>query len=136
MNDVDRRSEELLERKARGVFEHSVAELDGGTRARLTRARLEALRSLDERPRSELARPRAWLAAVAAAAAAISFAWLLSDGGSDAPPQSAEVVAVSPDGELLLDDEELDMLEDLEFYTWLDEQTGDDVPDAAGDGIG
>lgn len=136
MNDVVRHNEEMLERKARSVFELSVAELDGGTRARLTRARLNALGSLDERRRSELARPRAWLAAVAAGAAAVSFAWLLSHGGSDAPRQSAQVVAASPDGELLLDDEELDMLEDLEFYTWLDEQARDGASDAAGDGIG
>ncbi|HEX5419463.1 MAG TPA: hypothetical protein VFY39_05655 [Gammaproteobacteria bacterium] len=110
-----------FERQARSVFERSLATLDADTRARLRHARVKALDSLDP-PRSAayLRRPAPWIAACAAAVAAISFAWLLPQ--SDPGPQPALQLATSPDSDLLLGNEALDMLENLQFYSWLDEQ--------------
>jgi hypothetical protein len=152
MNEADRTNEVAIGRAARSAFERSVAELDTQTRARLTRARHEALRQLAEPrvrsaakysaalPRSpgwalEALRPTAhgWAAAAVAVALGLGIAWLLPNGAAPTSERGAQL-ASSPDVELLLGGDELDMLEDLEFYSWLGEQG--DPPDANADGIG
>lgn len=136
MNDAHRRGEPMLEQQARGAFERSVAELDAATRAKLRRARRTALESLEAPRRGVLlGRSSSWIAAGAVAAVAISFAWLIPQNGG-VPQQRAVQLASSPDVDLLLGKDELDMLEDLDFYSWLDQQAKRDPPKSANDGIG
>ncbi len=135
MNDKPVGSQLALEQRARKAFAHSVAELDAPTLAGLTRARRRALGGL-ETPRPVLFAGRApWIAAGVAAAIALSFAWLLPDNGPQAP-QRAVPLAASPDGELLLSQDELDMIQDLDFYSWLDAQARREPPRSSDGGIG
>jgi hypothetical protein len=45
-------------------------------------------------------------------------------------------VAALDDLELMLAEDEFDMLEELEFYAWLEEQPELEVPEPADDGVG
>jgi hypothetical protein len=45
-------------------------------------------------------------------------------------------VAALDDLELLLAEDEFEMLEELEFYAWLEEQPELENPEPAGDGVG
>jgi hypothetical protein len=92
----------------------------------------ELLREWSRRAEALLLGPAGWSAAVAVALA-VSLAWLLPAGAPRAPERPVQL-ASSPDVELLLEGDELDMLEDLEFYSWLGEQG--DSPPADEDGIG
>lgn len=121
--------------RSRDLLEQSARDLDGVTLSRLTRARHAALDTLVVPP------PRyrlfGWLGGGAIAAGLALMVWrglLPSMGGSDtldtaqSPPPIATHVATSaqlstpvaaPDFELLADAEGLALLEDLEFYAWL-----------------
>ena len=123
--DKDRERSDF-EKRTREVFDHSVGELDGATRSKLTQARYRALAEL-ERPglaQQWLAwRPQA--AAAALVVVAVGAGWLFIDG--DAPLAPVESIADVTDSdvsdfELLLSDEDLELIEELEFYAWLDEQ--------------
>ena len=116
-----------LEERSKALFEDSVEQLDARTRSRLTRARHAAL---DEIRRSWLFRAR-WLWApaggvIVAAAAAVLIA--VRPGGDPAssgtpPLEDLEVVAGA---------ENLELLQDVEFYTWLADQNA--VPADANSG--
>ena len=122
---------ERTRRRAREVFDASVESLDTETRARLSRARFEAVEAADH------ARSfgwRTWVPAAAVAATVIVAVaiWRM--------PESAESpVAVAAPGdtaldavEMLADGEALDLVEnDLAFYDWL-EVTGLDAAGSAG----
>ena len=112
--------ERRLERKAAAAFDASVHGLDADTRSRLNRRRQAALAELD---RVGL---RPWLqwapaGGFAAAAALVVFAWT-------ARQPAVDVVAypAATDFEILLNTDDLEMLEELEFYSWmeLDEENG------------
>ena len=122
-----------FEERTKLLFERSVAALDGRTCSKLTQARYRALDELAERARP--AWSRSWLPAGAAAAVALLSLMLwqgqmepLTEGGFD-------VTAVA-DLEILLSQEELDMLEELEFYAWLEEQVELTSGEIVEDGIG
>ncbi len=122
-----------FEERTKLLFARSVAALDGRTRSKLTQARYRALDELVERARP--AWSRSWLPAGAAAAVALLSLMLwqgqmepLTEGGFD-------VTAVA-DLEILLSQEELDMLEELEFYAWLEEQVELTSGEIVEDGIG
>lgn len=123
--------DEGLERRARETFEASVAGLDSATRSRLRQARLSALETAPRgRMRLALGQRPVW--ASASLAAALVAAWMLW------APQHADSPEVGPpvaDLDILLADEDLAMLEELEFYTWLEEQPELAAPDD-GDGVG
>ncbi|HEX6997523.1 MAG TPA: hypothetical protein VF322_05225 [Gammaproteobacteria bacterium] len=116
-----------LERRSRELFHASVAELDGPTRARLAAARHTAL--------AELAPPRPrWLGAPAlAAAASIAAAALVAVAWLQRPPADGEAVvqmaSAMDDLDLLL---EYEVVQDLEFYDWLEQQP--ELRDAGGPG--
>ena len=107
--------------RAKAVFDASVAGLDGRTRSRLTQARHAAVEAL--------ARPRAawrsrWLPAAGLAAAALAAVVVMLDvqPGNNEP----QFAAVVEDMELLTGAEDIELLEDMEFYAWLE-----GVPDAS-----
>jgi hypothetical protein len=100
-----------LTKRASQLFDESVRELDAGTLSRLNRSRQRALAGAK---RGGLEWPvAAPVAAVAAAAAVAVIVWSLGSGIDDLPPETAA------DFEMLLAGEDLEMLEDLDFYRWL-----------------
>jgi hypothetical protein len=122
---------ERTRRRAREVFDASVESLDTETRARLSRARFEAVEAADHARSSGW---RTWVPAAAVAATVIVAVaiWRM--------PESAESpVAVAAPGdtaldavEMLADGEALELVEnDLAFYEWL-EVAGLDASESAG----
>jgi hypothetical protein len=133
MDSENVRKDRDFEERTKLLFEQSVAALDGQTRSKLTQARYRALQELAARP--GLTWSRSWLPAGAVAAVALLSLMLwqgriepLSDGGFD--------VAAVTDFEILLGEEELDMIEELEFYAWLEEQVELTSGEIVEDGIG
>lgn len=122
MNLRDTSSETGLARGARQLFREHLAQLDEATRAKLRAARLRAVDAGSE-PRLCGWAPRQWLAAGAAGAlaAALLAVWTLVPGPGGADRGSVDV-ASSSDMELLLGGEDFDVVQNLEFYAWLEEQ--------------
>ena len=114
----DNADESAFVERAKQHFDESVANLDGETRSRLNRGRQAAL--------AEIASGgRAWIewapaAGVAAAAVVAVVLWTGSPPRDELIPSSA-----STDIEILLTEDSFEMLEDLEFYSWieLDDET-------------
>lgn len=107
---------------ARRLLLESIDHLDGGTRSRLTQARYAALTQLEARKTYGLPGAGRWLLpAGGLAAVAAAIVWL-GARGVDAPVQTAAVNMTSPldDMEIMGGAENLELLEDLEFYAWLD----------------
>ena len=112
-----------LERKAKALFDGGVEQLDARTRSRLTQARN---RALDELRRGSA--QRRWLTApIGALAAAVIVAVTLAlwPGLQRAPADASDSLE---DVDIVADAENLDMLEDVDFYLWLD----DSKPDQSG----
>jgi hypothetical protein len=121
---IDKRSDEALVERARDLFDDSVAGLDAETRSRLNRSRQRAL--------AEIGRGRPgwvrWSPAFGATAAAVVAVVLIN---TTPTMDLAEGPATASDLDLLLDEESLEMLEELEFYSWieLEESAGAEGPD-------
>jgi hypothetical protein len=125
---------EQLERRANALFERSVAEIEATDRARLREARRQALAELG---RPVFAAPRNLGFAAAAVAAVALLVTLRSPRGPAPPVVDAQFgTMVAADLELLLGDEELDMLAELEFYSWLDNQALGEGAEEIQDGVG
>jgi hypothetical protein len=109
-------SERELEERAKRAFDASADAIDAATRSRLTQARFPA----------------------GAAAAALVVTLALWQTTTVTTPELA--VAAVDDLEILLGEEDLEMLEELEFYAWLEEQPEFDAatPEAGAtdDGVG
>lgn len=114
----DNGAQDKFVERAKRHFDQSVANLDGETRSRLNRGRQAAL--------AEIASGGlAWsqwapAAGVAAAALVAVVMWTGNPPTDELTPSSA-----SADIEILLTEDSFEMLEDLEFYSWieLDEET-------------
>jgi hypothetical protein len=120
-----------LERGTRRAFDEVVARTDGATRSRLNQARSRAMAELDGSRRSI---PAAWLPAGAATAAAVALlAWLLVR-----PPDGDTVLTptLATDLDILLETDDLELIEELEFYAWLDEQPELSNRSREGNGVG
>ena len=102
--------------KAGKLFAESVERIDAGTLSKLNQRRQAALDEARAAP-STAAWSR-WLpASGVAAAAVIAFVVMQGPNGVELP-EANETAAI--DFELLLGDDDLDMIEELEFYSWLD----------------
>jgi hypothetical protein len=118
--------DEVLERRARELFDASVDGLDAETLARLGRARKLAVAELEPRRRPAWA---GWLPVAAAASAALVavVVWRapqdspapVAVAGSSAVAEALDVLAAGDDLELLA--------EDPEFYAWLDQAGLEDL---------
>lgn len=109
-----------FETRAREVFEDSLDRLDGRTRSRLTQARHAAL---DELKRGHARARWLWAPAGGLAAAALVAVVLLGrpslQSENGAPPLDELEAAAG---------ENIELLQDVEFYAWLAEQS--ETPDA------
>jgi hypothetical protein len=113
MNERD--ENELFARQAKRLFDNSVEDMDGQTMSRLNRRRQKALSGLRSRPAMSILTGWAPAAGVAAAAVVAVVMWSGNRPLNDvAPPSSAT------DFEILLNEDNLEMLEELEFYSWID----------------
>lgn len=108
--------------QAKKHFDESVASLDGATRSRLNRGRQAALAELASGRRPWMA----WAPAAGFAAAAV-LAFTLWMGNP--PAEQAVIPGTDTDIEILLTEDSLEMLEDLEFYSWIDLDEDGNTPD-------
>jgi len=104
---------------AKQLFDESVAGLDGETRSRLNRGRQAALEEI------QTGRP-VWVhwAPAAGLAAAAVVAVVLWTGNR--PIDVTTPAATASDFEILLTEDSFEMLEDLEFYSWIELEEIDD----------
>jgi len=116
--------DDALTQRARLLFNESVSELDGDTRSHLNKGRQQALAAA---PTDAVQPLRRLLPAAATAAAAVA-ALLVWTGHDPVDTPVARIAAT--DFELLLEQENLDMIEDLEFYSWIEPDNA--VPDDVG----
>jgi hypothetical protein len=111
--DNTERDDGELAKRARQLFDESVQELDAETLSRLNRSRQRAL--AHAKGSGAQAAWLRWTPVAAAAVAAAAVVIVLNPGnGVDELPRTT-----ASDLELLLAEEELEMLEDLEFYRWM-----------------
>lgn len=110
---MDAHDERFSERAA-ALFDTSVQTLDGQSRSRLNRARQKAMSQASRKTPRTYWIPAA--ASVAVAAIAGAMLWSAEDLDTAYVPPAA-----TADFEILLDTDSLELLEDLEFYSWLDE---------------
>ncbi len=125
-----------LEANVRATFDASVERLDATTRSRLARARaaaVDAAATPRSRFRNFLGIPQLG-AAAAAAAVALAIVWLPGDPGAPDAPDAG--LTAFEDLDILMNDEELDLFEELEFFAWLDEQAAIDDTAVDADGSG
>lgn len=123
MNSRDTGTETEFARRTKQLFHGQLAQLDDVTRTKLRAARLRAVGSGAEPRAFGLMRPQ-WLTAGAlgALAATLVAVWTMSPGPASSK-RGRFNVANSSDLELLLGSEDLDVVQNLEFYAWLEEQS-------------
>ena len=109
MNEADDR----FDKKSKATFDASVEELDAATLSRLNRGRHAALAEL-QRPRDQWSR---WMPATGVAAAVVVAVMVLQ---SPLAVKEFPEPATVTDMEILLGEDSIEMLEDLEFYSWID----------------
>jgi hypothetical protein len=102
--------------QAKRRFDESVERIDGATQSKLTRARHAAL------AKAGSARPGwyQWVPAAGVAAAAAVAVVIWTGNPAIEGTGSPEVADI----EILLTEDSLEMLEDLEFYSWIDLESG------------
>ena len=110
------REDEKFADSAKALFDESVEKLDAATLSTLNRNRHAAL----AQARGAKARWTRWAPAMGLAAAVVLAVVLVMPGGGVDP-----MPADTTDVDILLGEESIEMLEDLEFYVWLDMQEND-----------
>lgn len=116
------RGDETLLRRIQHELEHSVQSLDDATRSRLAAARHRALDAVPAPGRSP------WLPAGGLALASLLAIAVIVGRLQPAGPDAellAELLEDGPDLELVGAIEDLELLEDLDFYYWLEETQRD-----------
>jgi hypothetical protein len=118
--------------RSRALLQRSADELDGATCSRLTRARHAALAQLEAPPRAAGGLRWIGIAAIGLGLALVSWRALLPEPAMVDPAARARPIAAparpapppdlpvaAPDFELLADPQQMALLEELEFYAWL-----------------
>ena len=117
MSDKDQKD---FEQRTRELFDREVAGLDAATRSKLNQARQRALTEMDRPALLPLRIPVPQAAVAAVAVAAISALFIFrADVTTD---DSSIDFAAASDIEILLAEDDLEFLEELEFYAWLEAQ--------------
>jgi hypothetical protein len=101
--------------KAKALFDDSVDSLDAATLSRLNQGRHRALAELE---RGSSAKPWLRWAPATGIAATVLLAVIVMRGPDGVDAIEGPVTA--SDFEMLLEEDSLDMLEELEFYFWLE----------------
>ena len=114
MTEADSNRDGAFADRAGEIFAESVAGLDGHTRSRLSQARAAAVAAAESTRRNPWLLPSRLLPLGGAAAVLLAIA--LISQMPETPP--AEQVVLN-DLDLLLEGENLDLFEDLDFYAWL-----------------
>ena len=123
-----------LERSAKEAFDASVRELDAATRQRLVQARERALGSAGG---ARLGLGWSWSLAPGGALAAAALVAVLLVAHRERPTELGAQQVATGDLEILLGQEDLAMLDDdIEFYSWLEDQPELGPAGANGDGVG
>ena len=109
-------NDKRLEENAKALFDDSVARLDAATLSKLNQGRQAALAELaDESLAKQWVR---WMPATGVATAAlVAIVVLRGPSQIDVPFASDPTIN---DFEILIGDDALEMIEDLEFYSWID----------------
>lgn len=108
--------------QVRELLDESTTSMDAQTASRLNRARQQAL-DQGLKPRARWVWPSLALATAASLTLALSLALHMPD---TAPlPPAAAAADLSQDLELLAGSEDLELIENLEFYAWLEQQSLD-----------
>ncbi len=107
-----KKSDEEFAREAKTQFDASVEKLDGATLSTLNQSRHKALAELQARPAHWLR----WVPAAGMATAALVVAMVILPDPAIDQAMPADVM----DMEILLGEDSIEMLEDLEFYEWID----------------
>ena len=116
MDDMDRNE---LERRARELHDEAVEHLDADTLARRAKARRIALDDAASRSKTRISFGKRWApAAMTAGLGSLAIAWLLFDYQRASTDVFVED-ELADDIEILLAGENLELLEDLDFYLWL-----------------
>lgn len=132
---TDNMSEDrALEERTKLLFDESVSSLDPQTRSKLTQARYRALEELEGSAPAGW-RPR-WIPAGVLAAGVLVVVMLWQGQPAVSPETPAFDVAALSDLEIILGDGDLGLLQELEFYAWLDEQAEIVTPESAEGGVG
>jgi len=122
--DQDPEAPTGIEARSKAAFDASVGELNANVRSRLTQARFAAVAEMERGKRSRW--QRVLFPVGGAAAAAIIVAMLVVPGiGIHRVGQPGAALA-DEDMPILLDTDNMEMIENMEFYAWLDEETLDD----------
>ncbi|HZX24769.1 MAG TPA: hypothetical protein VFF18_14635 [Woeseiaceae bacterium] len=111
-----------LEERARRAFDDSVEALDAATLSRLNRARRAALAGDRGERLASGWRPVAAAAAVAVLAVALWLGQMPDEPAAERETVVAVAAEDAEDLEIVLQDENLDMLAELEFYDWVDSE--------------
>lgn len=109
MND----QRDRFEKKVKDSFDESVDALDAATLSKLNRSRHLALAELGKRT----AQWSRWMPATGAVAAILVAIVMLQDPSGIQDINGATSVT---DMEILLGEDSIEMLEELEFYSWID----------------
>jgi hypothetical protein len=109
-----------LETRSKAAFDASVSELQPRIRTRLRDARLTAVEQASSTSRSSLW----WIPALSTAAIAGLVLWLTPVLEPQQQPLNDSLVARTEDMSLLMTEDNLDMIEEMEFYVWLGEGPG------------
>lgn len=123
-------SDDPLSVDAARRFDESVQRLDAATLSRLNRSRQAALTELAER--SVARRWQRWMPAAGVATAAAFTVLMLNDRSVIEPVPSYD----ASDFEVIMAGENLEMLEELEFYRWLYADAETEVAPAPDDHVG
>lgn len=108
-----------LEERSRELFDDSVARLDARTRSRLNQARQRALAEMNKGSAR-----RYWLGAPLGglAAAALIALILIRTGGES--PSGEKAGTLLDDFDIVADADNFELIQDVEFYSWLAHRNG------------
>ena len=133
MNDEQTRRENEIAERASRLFAESVQRLDGETRSRLAGARAKAVAAAESSRSARMLQPSQLVPIGGAAAVALTVALIWPGSVAPVGPEEATVLG---DLDILLEGENLDLFEDLEFYAWLLQQPdlleGDEAANGSG----
>lgn len=115
-----------LERRSKALFDASVDGLNGNVRSRLTQARHRAVAEAGL-TRVQMSR-RFWMPAAGLGTAAILAAFIAIPYAHRERPLPAPV-ASADDMAILLNSDDLEMIENMDFYSWMDGDGAVDVSD-------